>query len=125
MSAGIPVLMLVDDDADWLSIAVRALAPLRCLLAVANDARIAVQLISEGGVYPTLVLMDLHMPSMNGWRVIEALRQDEHTRHIPLVCVTGARDVEAAGCVKTFRKPVELNELVRFCQRYVAPRPEL
>jgi len=38
---------------------------------------------------PTLVLCDITMPEMNGHRVVEALRQDGTTQHLPFIFLTG------------------------------------
>jgi len=38
---------------------------------------------------PDLVIMDVHMPRMDGLRAAEALRADERTRAIPVVALTG------------------------------------
>ncbi len=38
---------------------------------------------------PALVLCDITMPEMNGHRVVEALRQDDATQHVPFIFLTG------------------------------------
>ena len=38
---------------------------------------------------PDLVIMDVHMPKLDGLRAAEALRADERTRAIPVVALTG------------------------------------
>ena len=52
---------------------------------------------------PQLVLLDLHMPRMNGLEVLEAVHADEGLRHVPVVVLTtsdNSADVKAAyvGC---------------------------
>ncbi len=38
---------------------------------------------------PDLVLMDIQMPDIDGYKAMEMLRGDEDTQHIPVVAVTG------------------------------------
>jgi threonine synthase len=44
---------------------------------------------------PDLILLDLTMPNLDGFGVLEKLKWDERTRHIPVIVVT-ARDITEA-----------------------------
>jgi DNA-binding NarL/FixJ family response regulator len=67
---------------------------------------------------PDLVLCDITMPEMNGHRVLEALRGDPRTAHVPFVFLTGwsePGDVRAGmnlGADDYLTKPVAPDELV-------------
>ncbi len=50
---------------------------------------------------PDLILLDLHMPGLNGLEVFEKLKQDERTKDIPVVFLTA--DTEAATEIEIFR----------------------
>jgi DNA-binding response OmpR family regulator len=39
---------------------------------------------------PDLVLLDINMPLMNGYKVLESLKANEDTCHIPVIMLTGA-----------------------------------
>lgn len=41
---------------------------------------------------PDIVLLDLYMPRMSGFEVLRVLHSAEQTRHIPVLCFTGAAD---------------------------------
>ncbi len=41
---------------------------------------------------PDLILLDIHMPGADGWRVLETLRRDSMTRLIPVIVLTGAQE---------------------------------
>jgi len=41
---------------------------------------------------PDLVLLDIDMPSMDGFQVLESLKEDSETYHIPVVMLTGQKD---------------------------------
>lgn len=72
---------------------------------------------------PTIILCDVMMPIMNGMQVLEKLKADEHTKHIPVVMLTnlaGQADAEAAlakGAVKYIIKsehdPKDVSAMVK------------
>lgn len=45
---------------------------------------------------PDLVLLDLVMPDMNGYEVLQAIRNDDELRRIPVVVISGVQDEEGA-----------------------------
>lgn len=62
-------------------------------------------------VRPAAIVMDLEMPAMGGSEATRALQEDERTRDIPIIIVTGTgrdsllSDVRSAGCAAVLRKP--------------------
>jgi CheY-like chemotaxis protein len=72
---------------------------------------------------PTIILCDVMMPIMNGMQVLEKLKADEQTKHIPVVMLTnlaGQADAEAAlakGAVKYIIKsehdPKDVSSMVK------------
>src|SRR3970040_450755 len=71
---------------------------------VALDGRAGLEKVRSGK--PTLVVLDIMMPEMNGLEVLDKLKADPDTRSIPVVVLTnlaGSSDAEAAltkGAVK-------------------------
>jgi len=72
---------------------------------------------------PDLIVLDLDMPVMDGWRMIEKIKEDKGTRDIPIVVVTAhllhderfkAFD---AGCEGYVSKPFQVRELVAEVKR--------
>jgi len=67
---------------------------------------------------PDIVLMDLALPRMDGWEATRRLKGDDHTRHIPIVALTGhalagASDgAKKAGCDSFVTKPCLPDDLV-------------
>jgi CheY-like chemotaxis protein len=67
---------------------------------------------------PDLILMDLTMPEMDGWRAAEKLKADESTKSIPLYALTAhalpserKRALEA-GCDGYVSKPIHMSGLL-------------
>lgn len=47
-------------------------------------------------IHPDLIVMDVHMPGMNGFEVAQALQDDPETVHIPIVMLTSSDNPESA-----------------------------
>jgi CheY-like chemotaxis protein len=63
---------------------------------------------------PCLVLLDLWMPVMNGWQMLEAMRRDEALRRVPVVVISAAGDLTPPdGAAAFLRKPIRLETLLR------------
>ncbi|MGX5816787.1 ATP-binding protein [Chitinophaga lutea] len=80
---------------------------------------------------PDVILMDLHMPNMNGRETFFNLRQDEALRHIPIVAVSSdafkeqEQEYISIGLDGYIRKPVEIKVLHAVLEkilRYDAPQ---
>ncbi len=62
---------------------------------------------------PDLILLDINMPDMDGYEVMEYLKQDEEFKDIPVVFLTGGTDRESEikglkmGAMDFVRKPFE------------------
>ncbi|HET7089293.1 MAG TPA: pyridoxal-phosphate dependent enzyme [Anaerolineae bacterium] len=80
-------ILIVDDNADARRLLRRIMqARGRYTLFEAADGRQA--LAMAAGERPDLILLDLMMPEMDGFQVLEALKQSESLRQIPVIVVT-------------------------------------
>ena len=115
----LPCVLVIDDE-----------APIRLLCRVNLEAADMTVLEAENGPAglaaarserPDVILLDVMMPGMDGWQVLEQLLADERTREVPIVFLTAraelrdqARGLELGGVdyiTKPFN-PVELAPLV-------------
>jgi two-component system cell cycle response regulator DivK len=77
---------------------------------------------------PDIVLMDLALPRMDGWEATRRLKNDERTRHIPIVALTGhalaghAEGARDAGCDAFVTKPCLPDALVAEIRRLLDAR---
>jgi diguanylate cyclase (GGDEF)-like protein len=84
-------------------------------VVVTNDAAASLELVRHHE--PDLVLLDLMMPGMSGFQVLERLRAGDATRHVPVVVLTSASDAESRlkvlelGATDFLAKPVDPSEL--------------
>ena len=85
-------------------------------LMLASDGRSGLEMAKKRR--PDLILIDINMPILNGFEVLERLRADPETAKIPAVALTASAlntDVERglkAGFVRYLKKPVRLKELL-------------
>jgi CheY-like chemotaxis protein len=67
---------------------------------------------------PDLIIMDLGLPSMNGWDATRTLKSDPNTRGIPILALTAnltpddREEAYAAGCDAFQTKPVAAESLL-------------
>jgi CheY-like chemotaxis protein len=72
---------------------------------------------------PDIVLMDLALPRMDGWEATRRLKNDERTKNIPVVALTGhalaghAEGARQAGCDAFVTKPCLPDALVAEIKR--------
>ncbi|MCI0902960.1 MAG: response regulator, partial [Chloroflexi bacterium] len=86
-----PVLV-VDDDPAVREMVRRMLQKEGWEVALAENGRIALDMLDETA--PSLILLDLMMPEMDGFEFIEELRRDDRWKRLPVVVVT-AKDITA------------------------------
>jgi threonine synthase len=78
---------IVDDNPDAVRLIRRILqAKANYQIFEANDGRAGLELVRKQ--HPNLVILDLMMPEMDGFAVLDALRADATTRDIPVIVVT-------------------------------------
>ena len=74
---------------------------------------------------PDIILMDLRMPIMDGYRAIEALKEDPDTVEIPVIVISawsGKKErtrAKLAGANEFFEKPPDLNRLINAMERLI------
>jgi two-component system, response regulator len=113
MSEAVEILVVEDDAADA-ELTLRALrGHVANRVHWARDGEEALAFLAAAKDLPRLVLLDLKMPKISGLEVLERLRADERTRHVPVVVLTSSReepDIARAyglGANSYIVKPVE------------------
>lgn len=79
-------ILVVEDEQDILALIEFNLRQAGYQVLTAEDGRRGLELAR--GKQPDLVVLDLMLPEMDGREVCRLLRQDEHTRHLPIVMLT-------------------------------------
>ena len=109
-----PKLLLADDEADVREALVTLLEQ-DCEVSTADDGQQAVEIAKRDR--PDAILMDLHMPRLDGFGALEQLRADPGTCEIPVILLSGEADDAAKvrgldlGAVDYMQKPFSEREL--------------
>ena len=116
MSDTRPLVLVADDDPDIRSLVALRLERSGYDVVAAGDGEQALATALERA--PDLALIDVMMPKLDGYEVTERLRQQEATRHLPVILLTArvqesdiARGVEA-GADDYVTKPFGRQELL-------------
>ena len=109
-------ILYVEDNEDNVYMLSRRLKRRGYEVIVAGDGARGIELaLTES---PTIILMDLSLPVMDGWEASRRLKDNDKTRSIPIIALSAhALDGErekalAAGCDDYDTKPVEFARLV-------------
>ena len=122
------VILLVEDNPDDEALTLRALRRSHLLnpIEVARDGVEALDFLFARGTHaarateplPTLVILDLKLPKLDGLGVLKAIRSEARTRFLPVVILTSSqeeRDLISGyelGANSYVRKPVDFNEFL-------------
>lgn len=120
------VILLIEDNPDDEELTLRALKKnnIRNEIIIARDGAEALDFLFGEGQYagrdtsvmPQVTLLDLKLPKINGLTVLKRIRENELTRHLPVVVLTSSkedRDLVQSydlGANSYIRKPVDFNE---------------
>ena len=84
-------LLVVDDEKANLKVLAHILISEYIIYTATNGA----DAIEKANEYmPDLILLDIHMPDMDGYEVLAALKSSDKTRNIPVIFITGLSSVE-------------------------------
>ena len=114
-------ILVVDDQSSIRSLLEVALSEAGADVRTAPDGLAAIELVALSP--PDLVLLDLAMPGMTGWQVLEKLQASVRTASIPVVLQTSAEDYGSFDRAKKLKvaafvsKPFRLAEVVETCRR--------
>jgi CheY-like chemotaxis protein len=120
-----PRLLVVDDDVELCESVADALTDAGYETVTAGDGLRAMRL-SHDEQTPSLILLDLMMPDMNGWEFREQQLRDWRTKDIPVVVMTASRDLRRhpVQADAYLFKPFTLDDLLEQVQRVVPPTDE-
>ena len=94
MSDDVPALLVVDDNEDNRYTLVQRLKRLGYTnVTTATNGQEALRQLHEHAC--DLVLLDVMMPEMNGYEMLERLRDDERLRHVPVIMISALDQLES------------------------------
>lgn len=119
-------ILLVEDNLDDVDLTLHALKKnkIKNEVIVVNDGAEALEYLFGEGKYknrnlsnmPTIILLDLKLPKVDGLEVLRAIRQNELTKYLPVVILTSSKEEQdilkgySLGVNSYVRKPVDFNQ---------------
>ena len=110
--------LVIDDDCDARILLTDHLVDLGCGVLTASTGEEGLRIARAAR--PELIILDLLMPGMNGWDVLNALKKDPELREIPVVVASGLTPRggrRALGVVDLLSKPVDRAQMSRVLRR--------
>jgi signal transduction histidine kinase/CheY-like chemotaxis protein len=122
--------LVIEDDSDTRELLRVALEKNGFEAVVAADGEAGLLMASQD--VPGLILLDLRLPGMDGFSVLQALKQDEGTSEIPVIVMTGSESfrvgararVLSLGAADFVSKPFDLNMLIAEIRVFIQQREE-
>lgn|SRR5574341_385860 len=108
--------LLVEDEPDAQDVVITLLKQHAMSVATAYTAEEALQLLRN--MQPTVAIIDLALPAMDGWGLLQAMRSDPALARVPAVAMTAyhstnvAQEAIAAGFAAYFPKPINARTFV-------------
>lgn len=102
-------ILVVDDDTSNLKMANRILSGEKMRVSCLKSGEDAIKFLQENR--PDLILLDIHMPGMDGFETIAAIRENKETADIPVIFLTADDDSDTetrglkAGAMDFIKKP--------------------
>lgn len=116
-----PTVLIVDDYESLRELLRGMLTGFGCRVVAAADGNEAVETARRE--HPQLILMDLVMPSLDGFAAIHRIRRQAGLQNVPIVAMSGhtspdvRADALAAGCLDFLHKPVGYERLKEVLRR--------
>ncbi len=121
-NAAMSTILVVDDDESHRTLIADLLEEMGYRVLQAANGREALDLLDVE--VPQAVLLDLRMPIMSGWGLLDALKRMPRAHGLPIIIISGYGfewEAELVGAAGYISKPVDLEKVRDTVQRIVGP----
>lgn len=107
------VILVVDDQAPAVNMFQRYLSrtPYRVIGVTSPDQALS----AARRHHPVLILLDVMMPQVDGWEILQSMKLDEDLKHIPVIVCSAWEEPEMArslGALRLLKKPITQKDLL-------------
>ncbi len=116
-------ILIVDDEQDIVESLKFVLESANFTCYCAYNGEDGLRLAKE--LVPDLIILDVMMPKMNGYKICRLLKYDAKYKNIPILMVTARSQEEdkligeETGADEYITKPFDLDEVVRIAEKYL------
>jgi HAMP domain-containing protein/signal transduction histidine kinase/CheY-like chemotaxis protein len=125
IGVGDQVVLITEDDLNFAQFELEMVRARGMKGLIATRGQTALTLARE--YKPNGILLDVSLPDMEGWKVLERLKADLATRHIPVFVISVAEEPENAlkqGAIMYANKPISREDLEKIIERIQTFRDE-
>lgn len=116
------IVLVIDDQAAVLNMFRRYLSQTSLLLVGVEDPKQALNLAKR--LHPALITLDVMMPQMDGWELLQLLKLDEQVHQIPIIVCSAWDDPNLSrnlGAAAFLKKPVTQKMLLEAVDQFISP----
>jgi CheY-like chemotaxis protein len=121
-NGAVRTILVVEDDEELRDLVGDLLEEEGYDVVPAMNGKQALDFIQCAGKRPSLVLLDLLMPIVNGWELLRTIREDPWFSEIPVVVMTAVKRDRPSGATAVLKKPFKIAELLQTVLAVVGPR---
>jgi CheY-like chemotaxis protein len=115
-------ILVVEDDGDIRETLTQCLSLYGFSVDIASNGKEALDLLESNRCDPSLILLDIMMPVMDGWEFRSLQQHHPKLSNIPVVIITAdgnaKQKAEKMGVKDGIRKPFDLEDLIEVIQKY-------
>ncbi len=119
------MILMIDDDAEDIMIMQDALAEMGTLIVHIHNGIDAINYLRNAAPLPSIIVLDLNMPRMNGTQTLQVLKRETRIKNIPVVIYsTSINKLEKDKCMALgahdfIIKPYSLKETMLTAQYFI------
>jgi signal transduction histidine kinase len=113
------IVLVIDDDASVRDKIKHDMSKLGYAVATAEDGPEGLKLANK--LRPDAILLDVHMPDMDGWRILSMLKHDSLLAHIPVIMISMEEHKKKGYAMEAtdyLTKPVKRDQLLATLEKY-------
>ncbi|HEC84767.1 MAG TPA: response regulator [Thioploca sp.] len=119
ITEGNGIVLVIDDDASVRDKLKHDMSKLGYAVAAAEDGPEGLKLANK--LRPDAIILDVHMPDMDGWRILSMLKHDSLLAHIPVIMISMEEHKKKGYAMEAtdyLTKPVKRDQLLATLEKY-------
>lgn len=88
------LILMIEDDKEMVTLGKIILEREGYTVLAAHNGKDGLKLLADNKDEVKLLLLDIMLPKMYGWEILEAVKNDNNTKHIPVIMLTARHYLE-------------------------------